>query len=132
MFLFLSQSRREEKSAKLTAGLRASRARSHLPSITQRQRTDARGVSGFESTLIKVVANLLKLIPGAGSAAGGAISSATAGILTTALGETYIFIMCAVFRGEMSTKDLETEEGKKKIKELFKEQLIISGKKRNA
>lgn len=98
-------------------------------------------ITGFVSSTIgaggatvlgkTVVANLLKLIPGAGSAAGGAISSATAGILTTALGETYIFIMCAVFRGEMSTKDLETEEGKKKIKELFKEQLIISGKKRN-
>ncbi len=76
-----------------------------------------------------VVANLLKLIPGAGSAAGGAISSATAGILTTALGETYILIMSAVFKGEMSTKDLETEEGKKKIKEMFKEQLKVSGKK---
>ena len=98
-------------------------------------------ITGFVSSTIgaggatvlgkTVVANLLKLIPGAGSAAGGAISSATAGILTTALEETYIFIMCAIFRGEMSTMDLETEEGKKKIKELFKEQLIISGKKRN-
>ncbi len=76
-----------------------------------------------------VVSSLLKLIPGAGSAAGSAISSATAGILTTALGETYILVMSAVFKGEMSTKDLETEEGKKKIKELFKEQLSISGKK---
>ena len=54
---------------------------------------------------------------------------AAAGILTTALGETYILVMSAVFKGEMSTKDLETEEGKKKIKELFKEQLSISGKK---
>lgn len=75
-----------------------------------------------------VVSSLLKLIPGAGSAAGSAISSATAGVLTTALGETYILIMSAVFKGEMSTKDLETEEGKRKIKELFKKQLSISGK----
>lgn len=86
------------------------------------------GASGATVLGKTVVANLLKLIPGAGSAAGGAISSATAGILTTALGETYILIMSAVFKGEMSTKDLETEAGKTKIKELFKEQLKITGK----
>ncbi|MCR4655347.1 MAG: 50S ribosome-binding GTPase [Lachnospiraceae bacterium] len=83
------------------------------------------GASGATVLGKTVVANLLKLIPGAGFAAGGAISSATAGILTTALGETYILIMCAVFKGEMSTADFETDEGKKKIKELFKEQLTI-------
>ena len=80
--------------------------------------------SGGATVLGKtVVANILKLIPGAGSAAGGAISGATAGILTTALGETYILVMCAVFSGEMSTKDIETEEGKKKIREIFRKQL---------
>ncbi len=76
-----------------------------------------------------VAANLLKLIPGAGSAAGGVISGATAGVLTTALGETYILIMSAVFKGEMSAADIQTSEGKKKIKELFREQLLINGKR---
>ena len=76
-----------------------------------------------------VVSSLLKLIPGVGSATGSAISSATAGIITTALGETYILIMCAVFKGEISTRDLETEEGKKKVMELFKEQLSMGGNK---
>ena len=86
--------------------------------------------AGGATVLGKTAASsLLKLIPGAGSAAGSAISSATAGVLTTALGITYILIMSAVFKGEMSTKDFETEEGKKKIKELFKEQLSKIGKK---
>ena len=79
-----------------------------------------------------MVANLLKLVPGAGSVTGGVISSATAGIITTALGETYILIMCAIFKGEMSAGDLETAEGKKKIKELFKEQLKLGGRKRDS
>ncbi len=87
------------------------------------------GASGATVLGKTVVANLLKLIPGGGSVAGGAISSATAGILTTALGETYILVMCAIFKGEMTTKDLESEEGKDKIKKMFKEQLSISGKK---
>ena len=47
----------------------------------------------------------------------------TAGILTTALGETYILIMSAIYKGEMSAGDLETREGKKKIRELFREQI---------
>ena len=87
------------------------------------------GASGATVLGKTVFSSLLKLIPGAGSAAGSAISSATAGMLTTALGETYIFIMSAIFKGEMTTKDLETGEGKKKIREIFKEQLSLS--KRN-
>ncbi len=86
------------------------------------------GASGATVLGKTVVSSLLKIIPGAGSAAGSAISSATAGVITTALGETYILIMSAVFKGEMTTKDLETEEGKEKIKELFWKQLSIGGK----
>ena len=89
------------------------------------------GASGATVLGKTLVANLLKLIPGAGSAAGGAISSATAGVLTTALGETYILIMSAIFKGEMSTKDLETREGKSRIKELFKKQLGLAGRGRS-
>ena len=63
--------------------------------------------------------------------AGGAISSATAGVITTALGETYILIMSALFEGSLSEKDLESEEGKKKIREIFKKQVSVRGKKKN-
>ena len=69
----------------------------------------------------KIVAGLAKLIPGAGSVVGGVISAATAGTLTVALGETYIQIMELVFKGEKSIADLETDEGKKQIKSLFRD-----------
>ena len=78
-----------------------------------------------------VVSSLLKFIPAGGSVAGGAISSATAGVITTALGETYILIMSALFEGSLSEKDLESEEGKKQIREIFKKQVSVRGKKKN-
>ena len=40
-----------------------------------------------------IVSNLLKLIPGAGSVAGGAIAAAAAGALTTTLGQLYIAVL---------------------------------------
>lgn len=70
-----------------------------------------------------VVANILKLIPGVGSLAGGAISAGTAGIITAALGEAYIGIMTLVFNGEMSIDDLSSEKGKAQMIKLFKEGL---------
>ena len=70
-----------------------------------------------------VVSNLLKLIPGAGTIAGGAISAATAGVLTAALGEAYIGIMTLVFNGEMSIDDLGTKKGKDQMTALFKQGL---------
>ena len=70
-----------------------------------------------------VVSNVLKLIPGAGSVAGGAISGATAGLLTTAHGETFILVMTQIYKGELTTKDLESSEGKKIITAIFKDQL---------
>ncbi|MBR1707734.1 MAG: 50S ribosome-binding GTPase [Clostridia bacterium] len=71
-----------------------------------------------------VVSNLAKLIPGVGTVAGGAISAATAGMLTAALGETYIGIMTLVFNGEMSIADLGTKRGKDQITTLFKQELM--------
>lgn len=70
-----------------------------------------------------VVSNLVKLIPGVGTITGGAISAATAGILTAALGEAYIGIMTLVFNGEMSIDDLDTKRGKDKMTTLFKHEL---------
>ncbi len=70
-----------------------------------------------------VVANLLKLIPGGGSVAGGAISAGTAGVITAALGEAYIGVMELVFKGDMSLEDLGTEKGKQTMSTLFKRNL---------
>lgn len=75
------------------------------------------------------VANLIKLIPGAGTLAGGIISAATAGVFTTALGEAYIGIMTRVFNGEMSIDDFGTKGGKDQMKALFKHELKKKDKK---
>ncbi|MBR0484343.1 MAG: 50S ribosome-binding GTPase [Oscillospiraceae bacterium] len=67
-----------------------------------------------------IVSNLLKLT-GVGAVLGGTISGTTAGLLTTALGEAYIKILEMIFKGEMRQEELDTPEGKKKIKDLFLE-----------
>ena len=69
------------------------------------------------------VSNLLKMIPGVGSVAGGAISGSTAGLLTAALGEAYIGIMEMVFKGDMKMEDLYSEDGKNKMQDIFKKEL---------
>jgi len=48
---------------------------------------------GSAGAMVAIVSNLLKLIPSVGTVAGGMISGTTAGLLTTALGESYIKIM---------------------------------------
>lgn len=70
-----------------------------------------------------IAANLLKLIPGIGTAVGGAISGATAGVLTTALGFAYIQIMVMIYKGEISKEELYTKEGQQTMKNLFRDQL---------
>ena len=44
-----------------------------------------------------VVSNLLKVIPGVGTVAGGAIAAAAAGTLTTALGKLYVAVLTKLF-----------------------------------
>lgn len=70
-----------------------------------------------------VVSNLLKLIPGAGSVAGGVISGATAALLTKALGETYIALLTRVATGEISIEDLSSDKYRDEIKKMFEKQL---------
>lgn len=73
-----------------------------------------------------IVANLLKLIPGAGTVVGGLISGGTAGLLTTALGEAYIGVMELIYQGEIDPETLSTEEGAELIKRMFIEELSKS------
>lgn len=70
-----------------------------------------------------IVTNLLKMVPGVGTIAGGAISGGTATVLTTALGEAYIGIMTAIFKGELKEKDLLTADGKEKLNRMFAEEM---------
>lgn len=82
-------------------------------------------VGGSGATLVgkTIVSNVLKLIPGAGTLAGGAISGTTAALVTTALGEAYIGVMTAVFNGELKTSDFETKEGRERINEIIQAQM---------
>ena len=70
-----------------------------------------------------VVSNLLKLIPGFGTAVGGMISGSTAGILTTALGEAYIKVMELIYKGELKQEDLYSQSGQGELNRIFKEEL---------
>lgn len=72
-----------------------------------------------------VVANLVKLIPGAGSVIGGAISGSTAAALTAALGEAYIAVLIRVCKGEMSIADIATDIGRAEITKIFNARLML-------
>ena len=81
------------------------------------------GTTGATVLGRSVVAGLFKLIPGAGSIAGGVISGATAAAITTALGEAYINILARVYTGEMKAADLTTPAGRAEITRAFRERL---------
>lgn len=70
-----------------------------------------------------IASNLLKLVPGAGTIAGGTISGATAGLITTAFGEAYILLMEALYKGELKSSELTTKAGKEKMISMFKKKL---------
>lgn len=59
--------------------------------------TSAIGAGGAAFAGRAIVTNLLKLIPGVGSIAGGAIAAGTAGTMTAALGESYIYVLGKVY-----------------------------------
>ncbi len=85
--------------------------------------SSALGTGGATIAGKTIASNLLKLVPGAGTVVGGTISGATAGVITTALGEAYISLMVAVYKGDLKASELGTKEGKKKMKELFKKKV---------
>ncbi|MDR1194160.1 MAG: DUF697 domain-containing protein [Peptococcaceae bacterium] len=85
--------------------------------------TAAIGVGGATVVGKTVAANLLKMIPGVGTLAGGAVSAATAGVITLALGKAYIQVCKAVKMGKLDQGDLTREAGMEAMKAAFKEQL---------
>lgn len=85
--------------------------------------TSLAGTAGATFVGRTIVSNLLKMIPGVGTALGGTISGATAAVLTTALGEAYIAIMKMIAKGEISEKDLETKAVQDKLQNIFKEKI---------
>ena len=83
--------------------------------------TSLAGTAGATFVGKAIAANLLKLIPGVGTALGGTISGATAAALTTALGEAYIAVMKMIVNGEINEQDLGTKEVQNKLQEIYKE-----------
>lgn len=73
-----------------------------------------------------VVSNLIKMIPGAGTIVGAAISGTTAAALTGALGEAYIAVLTRVASGDISFADLTSKEGMEELRREFEKQLRIS------
>ena len=75
------------------------------------------GTAGVAFTGRTIVANLLKFIPGVGTVAGGAISSATAALLTASLGRAYIKVLEMIAKKGFTS---EIKADKKTLDELQK------------
>lgn len=67
--------------------------------------------------------NLLKLIPGAGTAIGGAVSAGTAGVVTLAMGKSFIEVCKLVKLGKLSENEIISGKGVSIMKDQFKMQL---------
>jgi len=75
--------------------------------------TSAAGVTAVTFGGRALVANIIKMIPGAGTVAGGVISATTAGAMTVALGQAYIAalkIVMVEFGDEAPTAERISEE----------------------
>lgn len=80
----------------------------------------ALGIGGAPIIGKTIVANLLKFIPGIGTIVGGAISAATAAIITYAIGCAFINICKDAKLGRLGIEDITSEKGKNMFKEYFK------------
>lgn len=81
------------------------------------------GVTAATATGKTIVSNLLKMIPGAGTAVGAVISGSTALLITKALGEVFIQVMVMLCSGKITTADLESTSFKEKIRQMMKHEL---------
>lgn len=77
------------------------------------------GTSGATYLGRYIVSNLIKLIPGAGTIAGGIINGGTASVLTTALAMSYIEVLAFIAKGEVDGE----YPNLKNIGELMRENL---------
>lgn len=76
------------------------------------------GTAGATFLGQSVVSNLLKFVPGLGTVAGGLISAAAAGTLTTALGEIYIAVLAKLFtaaEGEQPSPEAIAQEFRERM-----------------
>lgn len=85
--------------------------------------TTAIGAGGAAIAGKTIATNLLKLIPVAGSVAGGAISAGTAGVVTLAMGKAFIEVCKMVKLGKLGESDITSSRGVSIMKEQFRDQL---------
>ena len=90
------------------------------------------GVTAATATGKTIVSNILKMIPGAGTAVGAVISGSTALLITKALGEVFIQIMTMLCFCSITTKDMESDSFKEKIRQMLKRELKKSSKVEDA
>ena len=86
------------------------------------------GASGVTAVGRKIVANLIKMIPGAGTLVGGAISSATAATLTLALGLAYIEVLKTYMKAQINGEKVSLQQLTKMFVDLYKD-YASSGRK---
>ncbi|PKM57670.1 MAG: GTP-binding protein [Firmicutes bacterium HGW-Firmicutes-3] len=92
------------------------------------------GVGGATALGRTIVANVVKFIPGVGTAVGGVISGTTAAILTAALGYAYIEVMNKIAVRLYEGKKIDNNEIITMMKKAYEDQLkkgknIITGTK---
>ena len=86
------------------------------------------GVGGMAAAGRFIVTNVLKLIPGAGTVLGGAISAATAATLTMTLGLAYIELLRVYLQAQISGKSLSMGDLTRLFGEFYKD-YATSGRK---
>ena len=64
--------------------------------------------------------NIMKLVPGVGTVAGGAISAGTAGVITLAVGKAFIEVCKANKMGILRDDEILSSKGIKMMKIAFK------------
>ena len=67
-----------------------------------------------------IVSNVIKMIPGVGTAVGGLISGSTASIITTALAISYIEVLVLISKGSTSDEKISYSKIESLMKEKFK------------
>lgn len=70
-----------------------------------------------------IVSNLLKLIPGVGTIAGGMISGSTAAVLTASMAEAYIKLMVKIIKDGNEKQFKENQKAFDELGQLFQEEL---------
>lgn len=89
------------------------------------------GTSGATYLGRTIVANVIKLVPGAGTIAGGLISGTTAAMLTSALAMSYIEVLTVIANQEKDGKLPDLSKIESLMRERYQEKLKIRSKKKS-